>query len=324
MSADTNWGTQQLTEFLSAISSYQDEASATAGAIEHATEAVEAEVAACVRHGDVVASVGFGMDGAPREALVAIAGGDAHELAVDGIGTCPAVAMQIKDGADGAMVLARHGERFSSIERNLLRGMARVLGMALGNLRTLAVVRERNRLLARLARIQRSISHHAPLQEVLDTITAGAAELLGDDVAGLALRESNDTDDLTIVSVYGIAEAMQRRTRRRKRSEGISGRAVVAQRLIVIEDYQTSRHAYPPWREDGLQAAMAAPVFEGGDVVGSLVVASHAPGRRYSEPERETLTAFAEHVGLALSDASMTESIQEALHDTLTRLANRS
>src|SRR5436190_8316858 len=165
MSADTNWGTQQLTEFLSAISSYQDGASATAGAIEHATEAVEAEVAACVRHREIAASVGFGVDGAPSEALVAIACGEAHELEVDGLGTCPTVAMEIEDGAagtGGAMVLARHGDRFSSIERNLLRGMARVLGMALRNLRTLAVVRERNRLLARLARIQRSISHHAP------------------------------------------------------------------------------------------------------------------------------------------------------------------
>ena len=55
----TDWSTHQLAEFLAAVSSFKDEASATRGAIERAAEAFEAEVGAIVRNGSVVSSVGF-------------------------------------------------------------------------------------------------------------------------------------------------------------------------------------------------------------------------------------------------------------------------
>ena len=59
-------------------------------------------------------------------------------------------------------------------------------------------------------------------------------------------------------------------------------------------------------------------------MVGSLVVATHRPGRTYSQAERETLLAFAEHASLALTDAKTVEdAIHQAFHDSLTGLPNR-
>lgn len=40
---------------------------------------------------------------------------------------------------------------------------------------------------------------------------------------------------------------------------------------------------------------MAAPVFQDGDPIGSLVVASYDKDRRYGGAEQEVLLAFAEH-----------------------------
>jgi diguanylate cyclase (GGDEF)-like protein len=78
------------------------------------------------------------------------------------------------------------------------------------------------------------------------------------------------------------------------------------------------------YREDGLQAAMAAPVHENGVPVGSLVVASHTPGRTYSANEQEVLIAFAEHASLALTDArNFEDAMHQAFHDSLTGLPNR-
>ena len=56
---NSEWHAQQLAEFLAAVSVYEDEPAALDGAVERAAEAMEAEVAAAVRDGSVLASVGF-------------------------------------------------------------------------------------------------------------------------------------------------------------------------------------------------------------------------------------------------------------------------
>jgi diguanylate cyclase (GGDEF)-like protein len=114
-------------------------------------------------------------------------------------------------------------------------------------------------------------------------------------------------------------------TREGEVGEGCGGRAIAEGKLIVIEDYEHEEGTMAAFVEDGVRAAMAAPVRERGDVVGSLVVATHAVGRRYSQAEREILLAFAEHVSLALNDArAVNDAVHQAFHDSLTGLPNRS
>ena len=48
-----NWSMQQLTEFLAAISGFENEESALRGAVERAAEAFDAELGAIVRDGSV-------------------------------------------------------------------------------------------------------------------------------------------------------------------------------------------------------------------------------------------------------------------------------
>ena len=171
---------------------------------------------------------------------------------------------------------------------------------------------QRQRLFERLARIQRSISHHAPLQEVLDSITSGACELLGDEVVGLRLIDEDDPSHCIIVSSYGVKARLFDSLRRTKVGEGAGGLAILENRLVVWEDYARPGAALPVFVKDGLAAAMAAPVHEGSKSVGSLVVASYTMGRRYSHTEREVLQAFAQHAGLALGDARLVEAMREA------------
>lgn len=171
---------------------------------------------------------------------------------------------------------------------------------------------QRQRLFERLARIQRSISHHAPLQEVLDSITAGACDLLGDEVVGLRLIDEDDPSHCIIVSSHGVKAGLFDPLRRTKVGEGAGGLAILENRLVVWEDYAASDDALPIFVKDGLVAAMGAPVHEGGRPVGSLVVASYTPGRRYSHTEREVLLAFAQHASLAYGDARLVEAMREA------------
>jgi PAS domain S-box-containing protein len=149
-------------------------------------------------------------------------------------------------------------------------------------------LRERQDLLERLSRIQRSISHGAPLQEVLDAIAGGAAQLLGDPVAAVRLVDADVPGQMSIVSARGLADDLVESV-----GDGAGGRAIAEERLVVVED--------------GPQPAMAAPVREHGAVVGSIVVASFDAGRIYSDSEREALLALAEHASLALTDARIIE-----------------
>lgn len=173
-------------------------------------------------------------------------------------------------------------------------------------------LRERDELFERLTKILRSISHRAPLQEVLDAITRGANELIGDEVAGLRLLDPNDSKFVILVSVTGLKPELIPALERGPVGEGAGGRAIGEERLVIIQDYESEPTSIPVLAQDHLRAAMAAPVYENGVIAGSLVVASYQTGRRYSKLEQEALMAFAEHASLALTDAKSLEAIREA------------
>jgi diguanylate cyclase (GGDEF)-like protein len=197
--------------------------------------------------------------------------------------------------------------------------------------RVVQEVRERSVLAERLSRIQREISSRAPLQEVLDAITVGAADLLGDEVVGLRLVDPADPATMVMVSSIGVPDDVREDISRLPVGTGVGGRAIQTDRLCSTELYGRFDGAIPALSADGLEAAMAAPVRLGGKAIGSLVVASHQAGRRYSAAERDILVAFAEHASLALNDANSVQAMQEALagathqarHDSLTGLPNR-
>jgi hypothetical protein len=171
---------------------------------------------------------------------------------------------------------------------------------------------QRNDLFVRLSRIQRSISHRAPLNEVLDAITVGASELLGDQIVSLRLVDEDDPSSTLMVSGYGVPERLRRSLFRSPVGQGVGGLAIREDRLVVENDYARAAHGHRQLIADGLKSAMAAPVREGGEVVGSLVVASYRKGREFSESEQEALLAFAQHAGLALSDAKAVEALRDA------------
>ena len=171
---------------------------------------------------------------------------------------------------------------------------------------------QRHNLYEKLSRVQRSISHGAQLEDVLDSITGGASEVFGDEVVALRLIDEDDPSACVIVSSCGLKEHLQEKLHRMPVGQGAGGLAIRRNELVVIQDYSTSPKALEALARDGLTAAMAAPVHETGEVVGSLAVASYEKGRRYSDVEQEALLAFAQHASLALTDARAVEALREA------------
>jgi diguanylate cyclase (GGDEF)-like protein len=345
------WLPQQLAELLAVVSHFPDERSAIEGAIERAAEAVDAEIAAVIIEGKVVSSIGFA-SGAQDDALLLRIRDGCTTLDVPGLGLCAALVVPVDVSEGAVMVLARSGEGFDQLEESLLRAVGRVVALvrrllrlveserclrieseehAHENARLLSEVRDREALFERLFRIQQSISHRAPTQNVLDAITEGAAHLLSEPVAGLRLIDENDPGFIVLVSATGIDDDLLPALRRTPLGEGVGGEAIEKQRLVVADDYAHSRKPLGPFVAHGLQSAMAAPVMRDGHVVGSLAIASWDHDRRYSTAEQEVLLALAEHASLALNDASardamrhaFDDALHQASHDSLTGLPNR-
>ena len=150
------WSTQQLAEFLAAVSARETEASAGLAAVERAAEALDAEVAAIVCDDRLVAAVGYPEGAAPVAELRAAALGSAGcELRIPGVGTCPATCVPLDHPPGATMLVARSGsDGITPEEAGLLRGMARVTSMTMRMLRLLDDERAaREQLAASRARI---------------------------------------------------------------------------------------------------------------------------------------------------------------------------
>ena len=186
-----SWTTRQLAEFLSVVSSFTDEHDALRGCVERAAAAIGTDVAALIQDGKVAASVGFSAGAEPVTDLVGASGDLRFERRLGELGICTGLCSLV--GEEGTLLVARIGRAdFSKDELDLLRGMGRVLALALRSIRLIGQLRERQTLLERLTLLQRSIASRADIEDVLHAIVSGASELLGDELVDLSLLDPED------------------------------------------------------------------------------------------------------------------------------------
>jgi diguanylate cyclase (GGDEF)-like protein len=335
---------QQLVELLAELSTYTDQAAMAQGAVERTAQALEAEVAAVVFDGRVAASVGFPAGAVPQRDIVAVALRQRDGLPVPGLGNCHTAAAGWGGTHPGQLVLARHGDDFTVAEQSLIRGMARLLQLALTMVRTLQAeqtvrrrserqaavnaelllsLQNRQRLLEHLFEIQQEITARQPLQRILDVITASTRDALGDDLAVVWQLDPHEIDRATLEAASGLRYGVARRLRVKLADAGVGGAAMLADAMVVVHGREDSSAAIGQLSPAPVYASLAAPVHVGGKVTGSLLVASCDPARTYTETDAQTLRTFAEHVSLAMNDAHTLDRVRRAQLDPVTSLINR-
>ncbi|MBG0568694.1 putative bifunctional diguanylate cyclase/phosphodiesterase [Actinoplanes aureus] len=321
-----HWSTHQLTEYFTAVSSSADEEVAIRVAVERALEALDAEVGAVLLAGEngVRGLTGLPVTVPAEQVRPAFRGEPTVELPL--LGEANGAHATLGSDIDGELVVARIDDVFSTEERQMLQGMAQVLGLALRNLRILTteralreerarearqrlelleVLRARQTLLETLLSIQRAISRREPLQSVLDAITEGVSGLLGQAPIALVLSDPAEPTSLIVASRAHWPE-----------SAGTANAALeLAAEAIAVGD--TVVRSGPS--ED---LRLATPVHVSGVVAGGLV----AVGLDETDSAVENislLSAFGQQISLALTDARTVEAVREAYRDPLTGLPNR-
>jgi signal transduction histidine kinase len=326
------WSTQQLAEFLTAVSSSETEASAALAAVERAAEALDAEVAAILCGGEVVAAVGYPEGAAPAAELVSVAAEAAGAaLSVPGVGACPATGVALEHPPGGILLLARSGsERLSREEASLLRGMARVTSLtmrtlhlldneraaheksdrhAAENARLLGTLSERQAMLERLAEEQAALRRVATLvagQAGADDIFAAVAEevvrLLRADLGGVARYEPDES--LTLVAEWdGGGGGLPIGTRLRLGEDIERVRVLRSGHPVRITNYE--RFSGPVARLArglGIRSTIGAPIVVDGAVWGAIWASSKKP-EPFPDDTESRIMGFAELVATAISNA---------------------
>ncbi len=319
------WTAQALTDFLRAVSDCVDPVAMHRVAVDHVRTGVAGDIAAFIRDEQVLCTSAGSNDAPPDADLIRAAARSGGKVLVPGVGACDVTTVASDDDFPVRLLVGRsRGGPLSPDEIGLLHSMLGVLRVADENLQILSGLRERQQLLERLSVIQRSIAHRAELDEIFRAITTGLATLLGEEIALIRMIDTDNPSEHVLVASHGLPPDAVATLRRLPLTQGPSGRAIRDDDLVVIEDFvNESPEVLAGARAMGITAAMAAPVHEGDVTVGSVIVASRDGARTYSPSEREVLLAFAEHASLALADAKALEGREQAFHDPLTKLPNR-
>jgi signal transduction histidine kinase len=324
------WSTQQLAEFLAAVSSCETEASAALAAVERAAEALEAEVAAIVYGGEIVAAVGYPEGAAPAAELISVAAGGG-ELAMPGGGTYPATRVALDYPPGGILVLARTGsDGLSGPEASLLSGMASVTSLtmrmlrlldderaareesdrqAAENARLLGTLSEHTRVLERLAEEQAALRRVATLvadQAGADDIFTAVAEeitrLLRANMGGVARYGSDQS--LTLVAEWhgeggGLPVGMRLELGNDiERLKGLwSGRPVRLTNYEGMSDLVVGLA-----RDLGIHSTVGAPILVDGAVWGSIFVNTTKP-EPFPDDTESRILGFAQLAATAISNA---------------------
>ena len=109
------WSTQQLAEFLEALSTVGDPVTARRAAVDRVNQALDADIAAIVTDEGIETSAGLDPAQVSAQALLAVREGRSKTLEVPGLGRCMALSINLHGAVESALVVARSGqERFSS------------------------------------------------------------------------------------------------------------------------------------------------------------------------------------------------------------------
>jgi signal transduction histidine kinase len=202
-------------------------------------------------------------------------------------------------------------EAFTADDQELLETLAIQAARVIQNTWLYEQLRLKARLLESLASVSRTINSALNLDEVLQTITRDAAELMQAKMCSLMMLD--DTGSwLDLRASHGAGEAYLRKPRLSV-GESLLGAVVRRRKPIQVDNVQTSAgyQNVEVARQEGLVSLLSAPLLFSGEAIGTLNIYTAAP-YKFSNEEIRILTAFAELSAIAIEKARLYERLVDA------------
>jgi GAF domain-containing protein len=310
------WSTQQLAEFLAALSLAETEAAAAWITVERTAEGLAAEVAGIVCGGQLLAAVGYPDGAAPVAELAAVTPGVDNELAVPGLGVCSATAVRLEHPSGARLVVARCGTGLDPQEAGLLRGIAHASSITMRMLHLFDQERaareesaQRQRELEQLANEQAALRRVATLvaggaspPETFSAVAAEVGQLLDADVTMVLRYEPDGTG--TVIGGWSVPGV----TVPQGSDLTIVGEGVAVSVLRTGQPARTERFEGPPGslparvRQLGAQSGVGAPITVEGHLWGAVIAAS-MQAQQLPAGSESRIAQFTELLGTAIANA---------------------
>jgi signal transduction histidine kinase len=333
--ASSQWPTQQLAEFVASVSPSATEAAAARAAVERAAEVFDADVAAIVARGELLAAVGYAEGTEPVDELKRVRpGAPDSRLQVPGVGWCAVAAAGLAYPPGATLILART-HALTRQENALLGGMARIAAMTMTMLSVLDHERAARKEVERLAREQQALRRVATLvaravspEEIFTAVAGEVGNALP--AADFAMVARYDPDHkVEVVGGWSRAGGLSL-VGRRSMLGGTNVSTLVFERNgpARVDDHlvEGSEGLSTAARELGMRSSAGAPISVEGRLWGVMIVAStreHVllPGTEYQLAEFTELIATTIANAQARQEVSALADEQAALRRVATLVA---
>lgn len=200
---------------------------------------------------------------------------------------------------------------FSADDQELLESLAAQAARVIQNTWLYEQVRLKARLLESLASVSRTINSALNLDEVLQTITRDAAELMQAKMCSLLMLDDSRTW-LDLRACHGAGEAYLRKPRLSV-AESLLGSVVRRKKPIQVDNVQTSSlyQNVEIARQEGLISLLSVPLLFSGEAIGTLNIYTASP-YKFSNEEIRILASFAELSAIAIEKARLYERLVDA------------
>ena len=188
---------------------------------------------------------------------------------------------------------------FDQEDERAVVALAAQAGVAIENARLYEEGRHREDRLEAVREIGGAILEGREPGEVLRLVAERARELVGADVATVAMPESDGQTLVVRVAVGEHAEELEGMIVPREGS--ISGDVIVSGEPAVLEDAAVSERTHQPMIRLGkIGPMMVVPLSVRGEAFGTLTVGNVSGGRRYEPDDLSLVETFAEQAAVAI------------------------
>lgn len=209
----------------------------------------------------------------------------------------------------GNIYLTEKQGGFSDEDESALTVLAAQAGIAIDNSRQYEETRRRERSLASLREITDRILGGAGPDEVLELIADRARELVGTELATIAVPTS-DTGEL-VIQVASGAYADQLRGQTFPMEGSVTGEVITSGQPTVIGDLRVDERTHQPTVRFGeLGPSVFVPLSVAGTAFGTLTVANLHKGQLFGDDDLKLLETFAAHAAVAIEYARAQEEVQ--------------